>query len=344
MTKFTKNAWIYITVFFVFTLAAVALRTSALIFEFETGQIYFSNKTLITISGIVCAIFVPTALSYIFITQKDMKLYASFKTAGTYIPSGIVSVALLFLGGELFAKNFVFREEGAKYFSNAASVISILTTLLAIVCALNFFFNVFHEKKESLARATFCLLCALFLGCYAGYLYFSDELPINAPNKAVDQLAYLGLAIFFLYETRISLGRAKWRLYFAFGLISAALAYYSAIPAIIYFFTDSALISNSLAENVLTLTMAVYVTARVSMVAGLAPDEMCETAKAISEMAEKRSADIENHERLRGVLNLVDADDPVGIKETDIGANYEIEIPMPEPASDMQESFNFDEI
>ncbi len=342
MRKSAKKIWLYLAVFSIFTLAGTVLRTMALLFDFETGHIYFEGKTLIGLSAIVCLLFLPVALSYIFAAEKQPALRASFKTAGTYIPSGIVSVALLFLGGELFAKNVIFAEGDAAYFSNAASIISILTTILAAVCALNFFFNVFYEKNENSARAVFCLLCALFLGCYAGYLYFSDALPINSPNKATDQLAYLGLAIFFLYETRISLGRAKWRLYFSFGLIAACLAFYSSVPSLIYLFTDKTVISNSLAENVLTLTMAIYVTSRIAMVAALPPDEICDTAKAIADMAEKRSADIDNHEKLRGVLNLVD-EQKAFAKETEIGANYEIEIPAAEPPSDTQVSFNFDD-
>ncbi len=339
MTKFAKTTWLYIAVFSFLTLAAVTLRAAALILELQPAHIYFNDETLLIISAAVCLLVAGFALSYVFITDRSLKLYASFRTAGTYIPSGISAVALLLLGGELFAKNFIFPESDYGYFSNAASVISFLTTVLSIVCALSFFFNVFHEKKESTARASFCLLTALFLGCYAGYLFFSEQLPINSPNKAADQLAYLALAIFFLYETRISLGRAKWRFYFAFGLIAACLAYYSAVPSLIYLFTDRAVISNSIAENVLTLTLGVYVTFRVALMPSLSPDRMCDTAAAIAKMAEARSADIQNHEKLRGTLSLVDNTE----EKTDVGANYRMDIPEDETVTSGQQTFNFDE-
>ncbi len=340
MTRSAKRTWLYLALFLIFTAASVALRTIALFVELDSSHIYFEGGILLFISAMICIIFIPLSLSYVFVSEKDMKLYASFKTPGTYIPSGIVSVALLFLGGELFAGNFIFGGAlGAGYFSGASSIIALLTTVLAFICALNFFFNVFHEKKESFARASFCLLCALFLGCYAGYLFFSDALPINAPNKAVDQMAYLSLAIFFLYETRISLGRAKWRLYFPMGIIAALLAFYSSIPSLIYLFADGTLISISLSENVLTLTLGIYVISRASLVATLSPDEMCDTVKAISGMATRRTEDIKNREALCGILDIDVDRTTLSENTTEVGANYEISI----PAIAEQETFNFDE-
>ncbi len=339
MSKSSKKTWIYLIIFSAFAIAATTLRTIALFFELDASGIYFKDETAIFISAAICILFIPASISYIFVYKQDIRLYATFKNPGTYIPSGIVSVALLFLGGELFAENFIFEEaDAAGYFSEASSIISLITTILALVCALNFFFNVFHEKKESITRASFCLLCALFLGCYAGYLFFSDELPINAPNKAADQIAFLALAIFFLFETRISLGRAKWRLYFPLGLIAALMSFYSSIPSIIYMFAERTLISNSLAENVLTLTLGIYVTSRCILVTSLAPDEMSETVKVISNLATRRCEDIKNHEKLRGALNLTE-----GNKNADIGANYEIELQSADNFPVTQESFNFDE-
>ncbi len=344
MTKTAKKTWVYLAIFLIFSIAAVAVRTAAILLDLDDLNIYFNSPIIVMSSVALCFTFALIAISYIFISDKDMKLYANFKTPGTYIPSGIVAVSLLFLGGELFAKTFLFKKVTAEYFSSASSIISVTATLLSIICVLNFFFNVFHEKKESTARASFCLLCALFLGAYAGYLFFSDELPINAPNKAADQIAYLALAIFFLYETRISLGRAKWRMYFATGLIAANLAFYSAIPSLIYMLTNGIVISNSIAENVLTFTLGIYVTSRIALMATLPQDRICDTVIAISEMSERRKDDIRHHENLHGTLNFASPDTVSVSKSTEIGTNYEMEIfPDTQESDTRQESFNFDD-
>ena len=344
MTKSAKKTWLYLTVFLFFALLAISLRTIALFIDMDINLIYFKRGGWLNSSAIAVLIFSLFALSYVFVAEKKLELFPSFDTPRTYIPSGIVAVALLYLGGELISKEFLTNDlRPEKYFSGAYSIIAILTTVLSIICAANFFLNVLQEKRQSTSRSVFCLLCALFLGCYAGYLFFSNELPINAPNKAVDQLSYLFLAIFFLYETRISLGRAMWKLYFAFGLIAACLAFYSSVPSLIYYFYEGKEISNSIAENVLTLTMAIYTTSRISLVATLLPDAVCDTAKYFEEMTKARENDIKSHNEQFGELDIQDSADT---NEEKIGSNYEIKL-SEESASEAPDEFQsniFDEI
>jgi hypothetical protein len=160
------------------------------------------------------------------------------------------------------------------------------------------------------------------MGLYAGHLFFSDALPINAPNKAVDQLSYLAVSIFFLYETRISLGRAKWRLYLTFGLIAVALTAYSAIPAIIFYFQSGGVVSRSLTENVLTLSLGIYIASRLTLTLTPVRNEACPTVCAIVDMTNRRETEIAENEKTHGKIT---ASEDQKTASADNVENYEID-------------------
>ena len=321
MTKSEKTTLSYLIVLALFGIAATVLRTAALITSLDEALIYFESSALITASAIVIAVFAIIALSYIFVQEKDFNPSVSFENPRTYVPSGLVGVAFLLISATLWGDFFITTpSRGA--FSNISSIILFAVAVFALISTANFFLNNFHEKKESTSRAAFCLCCAVFMGLYAGHLFFSNELPINAPNKAIDQLSYLSVSIFFLYETRISLGRAMWRAYLAFGLIAAALTAYSSIPAILFYFTKGGVVSASIAENVLTLTLGIYIISRLTLTVTSIRDEACPTVCAIVDMTAKRDAQIAENERTYGKIN---ASDDQKAQNTPDNENYEID-------------------
>ena len=136
---------------------------------------------------------------------------------------------------------------------------------LAILSAFYILFAVLYEIKVCDLRAAFCMICTLFLILYAGYLYFDTSLAINADIKLVDQMAYVCAAIFFLYETRISLGREHWPLYTATGFIAALVCAYASIPSAIVYFLDGRLISNSLEEIFVTFFLFAFIFCRTAL-------------------------------------------------------------------------------
>ena len=321
MIKSVKTTLLYLTALALFGLTAVILRTAALITALDDALIYFENGTLITASAVVILLFALVSISYVFVQEKDFNPAVSFENPQTYVPSGLVGVAFFIMSatlwGELLARVTV---RGAS--SSISTLILFAVSVFALVSTVNFFFNNYHEKCESTVRAAFCLCCAVFMGLYAGHLFFSDALPINAPNKAIDQMAYIAVSIFFLYETRLSLGRAKWRLYFAFGLIAASLTAYSAIPAIIFYFRSGSVISAGLAENALTLTLGIYIVSRLTLTATSVRNEACPTVRAIVDMTTRRESEIAENERAHG--KIAASDDENESRGLD-GENYEID-------------------
>lgn len=344
MTKYKKQILTYLAVFLPITIITVTLRAVALFIGMDDNNFYFTNSTLPNIAVFITIAFAIFSLSYAFTADRDIRLAADFETPETYIPSGIVAVALFFMGTVLFGESIItFADVNAV--SDVSSVLLPITAALAFASAINFFFNALYSKKESQLRGLFCLLCALYLAFYAGYLFFSHKLPLNAPNKALDQLTHLALSVFFLYETRISLGRPIWRFYISFGLIAANLAFFSSVPSLLYYLADGITVSADIAETVLVLTLGIYVTCRLMLTVRLVPDETCEVARAISEMARRRSEEIKNSEHLGYQYNS-DEENKSRPSSTEEGSNYEMEIPdmsAGEDTSFTQESLSFDD-
>ena len=152
---------------------------------------------------------------------------------------------------------------------------AVLLYIFGILAIFHFILNAIITRRSSVERAALGLCAVGFFSIYAIYLYFSKELPLNAPNKLVDQMAYLFSALFFLYETRISLGREKWNCYISFGLIASLTTAYSAIPSFIYYLATGVTVTHSIYELALTITLFIFVTSRLILAAGLKSD--CES-------------------------------------------------------------------
>ncbi len=324
MKKSAKQFGIYLPILFLILTAATVLRTVACFTELNYATGYFNGKVCIRIADWLTVAACLIAFSYLFF-GKSNNPRIRFGGIATYIPAGAVSVALILLSADMLSS---VRSSGG--FVTALSelnlfiLLEILTALLALFCVLNFFFSVFYEKKENTTRAAFGIVTALFLAAYAAYLYFNTALPINAPNKTVDQMAYLFSALFFIYETRISLGRGKWRPYVAFGLIAAILTAYSALPTLIVYFAKGEMISDSVAASLLTLMIFAFITARVLIFAFCGEDEPCGTVRIITVMADNRSRQMEelsDSSHAREDNNVENSEN--------IGSNYEIQLPEP---------------
>ncbi len=317
-----------IPLFFV-SLAAVALRSIALLTSFDTVSMHFDNKTAITIGGIIVTVSVIAFLSYLLFGEKESELIAKSDNAASYVPAGIVSTALLFMGASIL--NIVFSP-GAVY-QGITFLLAIVSGVLAIISVIPFFLSVFIERRKDLCKAAFSLSIVFFLALYAMLLYFNKQNhPTNSPNRFVDQMAYLFAAIFFLFESRIPLGRSRWRGYVAFGLCGTLLCAYSSIPALILYFVNGYVLSESLIESILTLTLMIFIGSKVLQFKTLTPDTECETAKSIAALASMRAAEIEAHRtsssHTQDINNMEENDD------TEDAENYSFDIPAPETTTD----------
>ena len=297
---------IYFPVFIAMIIIPTILRTIAVFIDYNEKTAYFENGILTIISGITVLVGALFFLTYISRTRKGMRLLPNFTNAATYIPSGICGVAFVFAA--LFFIILFFNEAAAmlkiirataspstssysKYLIRTFFYFAL--SILGALSAANFAITALAESRTNSRRATLGLATVLYLSLYAAYLFFSDKLPLNAPNKAIDQMSALFLSLFFLYEVRISLGREKWRGYIACGMIAGMLSAYSSIPSLIIYITRGVEISDNIYESLLTFTLFIYVTARIILTTCLSDKKESSIVTNLKESAASRAATLQ---------------------------------------------------
>lgn len=192
-------------------------------------------------------------LTFALTHWKDVPPRAAFNGPLTFVPAAPLAATLLFAGASLMLR----KTEGS-----LARIALPLLGIFAVIGALYFFFAVFFEKKQSDLRAVFGAILSLYLILYAGYLYFDTTLPINAATKICDQIAFIAAALFFLLETRVSLGRVHWAIYTAGGLCASLLTAYSAIPSLLVYIFEGRLMATSLEDLLVTVMLTAYIFCR----------------------------------------------------------------------------------
>ncbi len=301
MKNKSKLFGIYLPIYLFVLAAAVTLRTVALYLDYVPSTGYFDGKALISTADYFVIFTSVFLFTYTFTARRDIKLIPSFTGPATYVPTAAVFVGLCFMiqaiSDEYAAKEALIKHYmilGTPAMLQQIPSVRILLALLivalifALLSAVHFILTALVESHSSTKRAYFGLCTTVFFSVYAAYTYFNTELPINAPNKVLDQITFLFLAVFFLFEARLSIGREKWRGYIAFGFIASLLAAYSSIPAMIYYFGTKIEASNSIYETALTFAIFIFIIARVLLTGELVEDIPSRSVKALIASAEER--------------------------------------------------------
>ena len=134
--KIFKRIGVYLPILFVLIISTVTLRTIALFNDFNVATGYFNADLLISISNILTFGGAAFLLSFGFVCAK-IDVIADFKGPGTYIPSGLTSVALVFLSVESLIT--ISSKKGALEGSDSfTDWLLLVASLLAICCVINF--------------------------------------------------------------------------------------------------------------------------------------------------------------------------------------------------------------
>ena len=289
MKKRKSRISLDIPILLIITVAVCILKSVAAIGSLDYASGHYTSKLLISLAGWITAIGgIGLFLRGIFYVRQN-KPIPTFDTPTSYIPMALVSLALAFLGYGLFEKRAEIIEN-TPFGRTPSSVASIaaLCAVIAFLAALSVLVYVGLKGARDYRRAICGMLIIAFLALYVVYLYFNTELPINAPNKITDEVAFALAAVFFLYEVRISLGREVWHAYSAFGYIAALLLAYSSIPAITVYFVNGEVISNSIFESFFALTLFIFIIARLILLHELVCEEDTAYVKAFAEAYRKR--------------------------------------------------------
>ena len=275
---------IYLTIFSALTAISVTIRSVASFLHLNSYGYY--SGSLASVSDYLMIATVLLLFSYAVVYRAEEKKRASFGGALTYAPGAPLALCMVLLGITFFQK---------KAAANAGRLLFPMLALLAFAGALYFLFAALYEHKICDLRACFCMACTLFFILYAGYLYFDTNLPLNAQTKLCDQMAYVAASVFFLFETRISLGREKWPLYTACGLVASAACAYSAIPSFLVYCFQGNIISNSIEETLVTLSLFAYILCRTVLSLLLNNETPTPLMSALHADADRRACEITSH-------------------------------------------------
>ena len=289
MKKRRNRLSLDIPILLIITAAVCILKSIAALgaLNYQTG--HYDSKVIISLANWILVIGGLGLFLKGLFDVRQSKPIPSFHTPASYIPMSLVCLSLLFLGFGLLKKRAAIIES-TPFGRSPSSITSVITlcAIVAFLAALSGFIYVALEGVRDHRRAICGLLIILFISLYVIYLYLSNELPINAPNKITDEVALALAALFFLYEVRISLGREVWHAYSAFGYISALLLAYSSIPAIAVYFINGQVIANSIYESAFTLTLFIFIIARLILLSEFVCEEDTAYVKAIAEAYRKR--------------------------------------------------------
>lgn len=295
---------IYLYIFFAGLIATVVMRTVACFNGLDLISGYFNDKGLITAADITLVAFMLILFLHKFThSGADTVPKEDFGTPATYIPLGGLAVSVLFLVIELVIELL----NMGKVFSSVTGVVKLITAVLGLLSIATFMMNILIEKKLSQLRGAFSILTILFFAMYSIGIYLGTDMPANSPTKILTEFAFIFTAIFFLYETRISLGHSKWHSYAAFGLMTALLLAYTSVPAIIFYLSgEGAVLAGGIAELAAMLMLTLFVGARTLLLAFAQDDEVCELAESIIDMnyERQRHAEESPSEPLARGLNL----------------------------------------
>ena len=331
--------------------STIALRSIAIYKYFDANSGYFTNDLLLNISNFILISAVVIFVLYTLF-KKNTKLKAEFDTPAITVTSGVCAISSIIFSVKMF-ENFALicenQTEGTSIFKNPVAIVALLCGIFGIASCAHFFLNMMTTHRVAVLRSYAAMGSVIFLALYASFLYFNTNFALNSPNKIIDQMAFLLTAVFFLYETRISLGIDKWNVYTTSGLIAAVLIGYSAIPSLIMYFVRGIVISNSIEESIFMLTLFIYITARLFICLFLPRDEESQLIASFSKFANEQDQRIEENDMLYKEKYAVQMsiEDLLDISEAD-NANPDTQNePQPfEPAEEeyMQESFFVSEL
>ena len=302
MKNKAKLFGIYLPIYLLLVPTAVILRTIACIKDYEGW--YFTDKLFSTLSATVLILCIIFFLTSIWTMRKDVRLIPSFSSPAHFVPGGIVSVALAFVGIELFgivAKRFSLlnRYDSNFLYSLIMTFVALAAAVLAFTSIAYFINSSVNPKRRSVRHSDFAILTTVFFCIYVAIMYFDTTIPINSPVRTTDQMAMLASTIFFLHEARLSLGREKWRHYVAYGMVASALTAYSSIPSLVYYFVNAKPLTSSISlgnlplyDAVLIFTLFIFITCKLFLTGKLIPNKTSAIVEKIIEAADARTAEL----------------------------------------------------
>ena len=136
----------YLIGLIVSVISAVILRTYALIIDFDRLTMHFSNSVSATIANAIVIIATLFFAAYFLIKKEDCNFLERTDNAASFIPSGIVSVALVFMGVSLI-------KSMNNHHTALLQPLSLWAAILAFLSVGSFFLSILIEQKNNIYKS-----------------------------------------------------------------------------------------------------------------------------------------------------------------------------------------------
>ena len=237
---------LYLGITLLFALMSVIIRTVLLISYFDRDIGYYSHGTVLPgIHTVILCASVIFAASFLLATRKDECEEKKFRNSGIFIFSSSLC-AFMLIASLLLT------------FTKADTTLEKIAAFTAAPAALYFLSALIRSADTAKLRTLFGFFVPIWGTLNLAVIYFDSFVAINAPNKIIEQMAFICVMLFFLYELRIHLNKQKPKLYSFCGMCALVFAATAAFPGIVAA-SFGAIDANYLMYDVIFAAMFIYV-------------------------------------------------------------------------------------
>ncbi len=210
-------------------LAFTALRTVALIDEFDSVIDYYAHDAILPnvfswgSVAVIAAIFVAA-----FIIRRSLSDVNPQSDSGAVIFSAAMMAFMIIA----VLVSDIFTLQGSP------SAFTLLTMIFAFPAALYFLIGVALPVKSRNGKIALSIFLMLWLFAVTLNMYFSGGTALNSPNRALKLATVAVYLFFFVNECRYNVAAAKGWSYVAFGLASVVLGGMYSLPNVILVFMN----------------------------------------------------------------------------------------------------------
>ncbi len=269
MIKISNKLKVYLYSSLILTALAIVLCSLSYVFSFDATVGYFnSNTPLPYILSALCLLALLWFLSSLFMIPKNVLDGASPTTITVNIAATPICICSLLLGSLMIISYFFILSGntiGDLFFGFAGE-----KTLLLIACGIflviaAIYFTILWFTQDSYGEINALVGFSVPFACIllVAIAYFDLFVTMNSPVKIGFQLAMISFMIFFLFELRVALGKAKPRAYFFFAMTAMLVSGIASIPQIIAFIAGKLNNTTYLLYAVFSLCVFVYTLSRL---------------------------------------------------------------------------------
>ena len=261
MSKLTRIVFsVFLALSFFFSILISVLRYFALE-EFETDVGYFAYGA--SLPSVVNYLLFSVVLIYFvagLYLRGKISLSAPQQGITYYLGNALLGTSLAAYALFSFPAFFELHEKETLTFTSA---LLLLTTLLAVAGVFFCIHNCLFPDAAENKRLLFGLSVPLFAVAYVLYLYFETSMPINQPNKLLDQFTFIFIALYLLYELRILMKAPRYAAQCSLGMIAMVFTAVSGFPSFIYMLSTGTPLYENAAHDILMIAVFIYIAVRM---------------------------------------------------------------------------------